>query len=503
MWQVLKTKREFPPIMRDVEERVEQWRSSLLASIHPRLDIAIYLMVMATCKSIGDKTKQLIPHNMSELHMFIRSQLFALQFALSGLIGDLPSGKFAYDIISGSVNAGLMKHAKQILDHMYAYSIARDCFLTYSWGGYEIENLAGNTLRFVDSPNWIGTRDHAQLILSQEIEQELVKRKERSLMVPPRLMVEQSFDVFPTLSVDGLTATQFISAWGCFVEYYGQRWLLGETISVERDNLVAMLHSRTGLSNSEADRFIDLVTFDHKKSYALSLFHCPLIPVTTSSFLVLAPGFVFGNPSVCIPRLAVHKGAGINTYSKDVEVHVLDKLKRHFHTNQVTVEVSVPYSGQNDRGDIDLVVYDAPIKRLLIAMAKIFIVPDTVEEVIRANEALENGLQQVVRVREWLANLSKEHWPQALRIPSLARSTEIQFALIGNGFAGSDYLLIPQDVPVVDVRYLLLPRFASGSIFNAIATYQKRLSEEIAKSTKSSHYSSVNLSNITIEVPSF
>lgn len=500
---MLKTKRELPPVMRGADKRVEQWRSSVLASIHPRLDVATYLLVMATCRSIGDKTKQLMPYNMSELHMFVRGQLFALQFALSGLKGGLPSGKFAQGIISGSLSVGHIRLATQILDHMYAYSVARDCFLTYSWGGYEVETPTKNTLRFVDSPDWTGGRDHAQLIISQEIERERAQLSPHSLILPPRLMLEHIVDVFPTLSVDGLTAAQFVSAWGCCVESFGQRWLAGETISLEKDDLVAMLQTKAGLSDAEANRFVDLVTFDRKQSYALSLFHCPLIPVTTSSLLVLPPGFVFGNPSVCIPRLAVHKGAGINTYSKEVEAHLLGRLKSHFHTDEVAIEISIPYSSQDDRGDIDLVIYEAPSKRLLIAMAKIFIVPDTVEEVVQANEKLEKGLQQVVRARQWLESLNKNLWAQVLKIPLLSTPPKVQFAVIGNGFAGSDYLPIPQDIAVVDARYLLLPRFAHGSVFDAIATYQRRLSEESAKAVNDLHYRSVTLGDITIEVPSF
>jgi hypothetical protein len=500
---VLKTKRELPPVMCDADKLVEQWRYYLLASIHLQLHVSTYLLVVATCRSIGDKTKQLMPHNMSKLHMFVRGQLFALQFALSALKGELPSGKFAHDIISGSLNMGNVQLANQILDQMYVYSVVRDCYLTYSWGGYEVENPTKNTLRFVDHPNWMGRRDHAQLIISQEIEQELAQSAVHSLIIPPRLMLEYSVDVFPTLSVDGLTATQFVSAWGCCIESFGQHCLAGETISLGKDTLVAMLQARAGLSNSEAARFVDLVTFDGRESSALSLFHCPLIPVTVSSLLVLPPGFVFGNPSVCIPRLAVHKGAGINTYSKEIEKYLLGRLKHHFSADGVTIETSVPYSSQSDKGDIDLIIYESITNRLLVAMAKVFIVPDTVEEVVRANEKLEEGLQQTVRVQQWLKNLNNKSWAKALKIPVLSGLPKIQFAVIGNGFAGSDYLSIPQDIAMVDARYLLLPKFAGQSVFDAIDAYQRRLSEEGSKAIQSLHYRSVRLGDLIFEVPSF
>jgi len=60
----------------------------------------------------------------------------------------------------------------------------------------------------------------------------------------------------------------------------------------------------------------------------------------------------------------------------------------------------------------------------------------------------------------------------------------VQFVVIGHSFAGSDCLQIPQDVAVIDARYLFLSRFAGQCIFDALDAYQKRLLEESSKAVR-------------------
>jgi hypothetical protein len=265
--------------------------------------------------------------------------------------------------------------------------------------------------------------------------------------------------------------------------------------------IVAMAQRSAGFSSNKAERFSSLVTFDRNGSAALTLFHSPLVPLTTSSVIVVPSGFAFGNPAACIPRLAVHRGQGLNEYSKEVEAYFLEKLRRHFHSGAVRMKTNVSYSETHDRGDLDFLLFEPTTNRLLIAMVKAFIIPDTVEEVVRANQALEEGIQQVERARRWLASLNSRAWADALGITLSSVAPKVQFVVIGHGFSGSDYLLIPDDVAVVDSRYLLLPRFAGSSIFEAIATYQRRLAEESAHASEGLGSNSVELAGITIEFP--
>lgn len=500
---MLKVKRDLPPVMLDAEKRIEQWRSSLLASVHPRRDVAIYLLIRATCYTMPYKTYQLMPNDVSKLEQLVRDKLFGLQFALSGLSGDLPEGKFMEDQVINLISEEHLIRAREAVNYMSIYAHMRDAFLTYTWGGYEVANPNENVLRFVDPPGWMGKRDRAQQVISQEIKEDTA----RFLMSSPSLSVQQalekSVEVPESLSLGDLTAAQFVDAWAALVREFAQHWLKGCSPVVEQKYITIVLQREANFSASEAERFVSLVTFDRKGSHALTLFHCPLVILTTHSLIAVPPGFIFGNPNVCIPKLAVHRGPGIDAFAKEVEARLLDKLRDHFHAKGVTINTCILYSWQSGSGDIDLVIYEAVSNRLLIGQVKAFVSPDTVEEVVRANQALEEGLQQVGRVRRWLDSLNMNSWVAALRVPLLSRPPKVHFAVIGNGFAGSDYLPIPQDVAVVDAHYLLLSRFAGASIFDTIDKYQKRLLDESEKAIGEADFNSCEVAGVTIEIPSW
>ena len=501
--ELFEVKRELPDIMLKAQDRIEQWRDSLLESIHPHLDAAIYLLVWTTGHRLGIWAAELIPQHASELEVLIRSQLFGLQFALSGLKGRLPQKRFVESLTSDLLSPECVMRASTAVDHMYNYSLVRDIFLGYTWGQWEVTGSTEKHLKFVDSPNWRGDRDHAGQIISQEAKGELIGPVESFQVESPESILERSVEIPTSLPLDGLTASQFVSVWMLFVSSLFDSWLSGQTPIMENNAVVSMLQEVAGLSADEAARFFSLVTFDRKGSSALTLFHCPLVPLTTSSVLIVPSGFVFGDLTACIPRLAVHRGSGLNSYAKAVEAHFLEKLEGHFHTNEVHIKINVPYSWTHDHGDIDFVLYEPASNQLLIAMVKAFIVSDTVEEVVRANRALEEGVQQVSRASRWLASLNFTSWANALKVPLSSSVPRLQFAVIGRGFAGSDCLAIPKDVVVVDSRYLLVPKFAGRSIFEAIDSYQRRLAEVSAQAGVDLHRNSVELADIVIEFPSW
>jgi hypothetical protein len=212
------------------------------------------------------------------------------------------------------------------------------------------------------------------------------------------------------------------------------------------------------------------------------------------------PGLILGNPTVTIPRLAVHRGPGLDAFSNEVESYLLARLKKQFGREGVIVRTNVQYSHGDERGEIDLVVYDRPAGRVLIGEVKGFIPPDTVEEVIRANIALDRGLEQAAAAKRWIATLPAGRVLRELTIEDDA-GPRIEYVVIGNGFAGSDYLEIPDDVPIVNGRYLLLKRFAGASIFDAIALYRERLAEEVRRLGDVATFGTIEVGPVKMEVP--
>jgi hypothetical protein len=217
------------------------------------------------------------------------------------LEGDVPQGRFLEEFVAMSLTSDQGKRAVEAIKGMYYDSVVRDAFSTYAWGGYEIENPRENLLRFVDAPGWRGGRDRADQIIAQEIKQAQARYLGPSLVVPAQWILERTVDVPPSLPLDGLTATQFVTAWMSLGATFAEDWWIGQFPVMERTAFVAMVERIAQLSHPEAERIVSLVTFDRNGPDFLTLFHCPLVPVTTSSLLAVPPGFIFGNPTACIP----------------------------------------------------------------------------------------------------------------------------------------------------------------------------------------------------------
>jgi len=266
------------------------------------------------------------------------------------------------------------------------------------------------------------------------------------------------------------------------------------------NQLVTIVRDRAGLAREIAEEFIELITFDRATAGALTLFHCPLVPVTGSSRIVIAPALILANLTTCINRLAVHRGPGLDAMSKRLEEYYLALIKQNYEVPSVVIRANVPYTHRGIPRDIDLVLHDNSTGHLHLGMLKGFVRPDTVEEVIRANEQLEYGIQQAQDVREWIGGIAPDQRAAALGLPRECACQTIDYAVFGNGFAGSDYLTLDPGIPVVDGTYILLSRFRGKSLFDAVSEYTDQLAER-TKSQDASGSEPVKLGAVTFELP--
>lgn len=493
-------KRDLPAILHDADRKVEEWRASLLRDLPRRTDVAAYHLLAVAGARLAYLSRQLMPHAAATLHTATRDQLFGLQFALAGLPLPGSADVFAQHLIDGAITEADFRLAAHVIDEMSRYAVVRDVFLTYGWRGYELEVPGEGILRFVNPPDWPGLRDYAEQILAQEIE------AERAVALLPRVAglpiaaLEAAVDVPGDLPMGDLTAEQFVRTRFRLTASMAEKWWTGETLIIEYRSLATHLQRLANLSEREAERFIELVTFAPGDS-RLTLFHCPIVQLTTKSVALCLPGLVFGNPSAAIPRLTALRGPGLGAFSKRVEADLLERLKTQFGGATVTIQINVSYTHGDDRGDLDLIAYEQRTNDLLVAQVKAFITPDTVEEIVRANQELEEGLGQIARARNWISGLGPKDFRERLRIPIVGTAPRIRYAVIGNGFAGSDYLPIGPDVPVVDARFLLLPRFRGGSVVGTIEAYQRRLEIAIREVGDLERYRGLVLGPIRVEVP--
>ena len=191
--------------------------------------------------------------------------------------------------------------------------------------------------------------------------------------------------------------TEFVRGWSALKQEFVRDLLTGEPSVVSLERLIAILRQQAQLPRETAEAFIRLISFDRKGTGVLTLFHCLLVLVTGSSYVVMVSAMLMSRITTCINRLAIHGGAGYGSISKQIEEYYLGLIKQHYAREGVLVETNVPYTFQGVGRDIDIVVHESKSRRLLIGMLKAFVSPDSVEEVIRTNEQLADGIEQAPR----------------------------------------------------------------------------------------------------------
>ena len=432
-----------------------------------------------------------------------RSCLFALQIALQSLKGELPPGEFPSTFTFSALSLISPRSAQAVLLKAIEYAHVRDAYLTVKWGGYDVEILAGNVLRFRDVPEWSGMRDDAIRRISQQIEEEKINTETPIVTAAGWPSLNLQYSGPQTLTFPQITVTQFVQGWSALIEEFLRDLSSGEPSVVSLEKLIEIVRQRARLARETAEAFIRLISFDREAKGALTLFHCPLVPVTGSSYVVMVSALLMSRVTTCINRLAIHRGAGYDSFSKQIEEYYLALIKQHYARDVVLVETNVHYTSENIGRDIDVVVYEYKAKRLLIGMLKAFIEPDAVEEVVRANEQLAYGIDQAVEARKWLTTIPAERRSGLLRLPSGLSCETIEYAVLGNGFAGSDYLPLDPTISVVDVKYLLRPKLRGGSIFEGIAQYNAQIATMTLQAVSRAQMTSLTLGDVTFEFPAY
>jgi hypothetical protein len=86
-----------------------------------------------------------------------------------------------------------------------------------------------------------------------------------------------------------------------------------------------------------------------------------------------------------------------------------------------------------------------------------------------------------------------------LDLPPGTIPERIVYAVIANGFVGSDYLPIPPDVTVADAHYLLLPRFMGRSLFEALGAHEARLARAM-DTAREARYRVIRAGPVEVEI---
>lgn len=485
-------KRALPPELCDIDRRIEAWKTSLLQELHSDPYCSVHLLCTSACERIAVEQQRChSPEDCTSIELLIRYYLFAIQFALYSLATIRFPIRSRTGVDDCEPDDALARRAESVLQQLIYYVTARDCFITYMWGGYGLESVGTNRLVFVDTENWIGADDRAHVSLDTIAKIDAIASGR-----------DNEFNLPHALSINGLGASAFARAWQVLKGKLSHCWACGLPLEIGRTALEVILSNEAHLSASEIEAFIRLTVFDITgRQKRLTLFHCPLIPLDDSTFMILPPALFAANLNTVILRLGVLRSRDPDSFAKAYVAHLLDKLAAHFRQPDVEPRLNVSYNDAVDSGDIDLVIYESSTNRLLLAQVKAFVQPDSVEEVVRTNEQLVDGFAQAERVRQWY-----------LRDPEAAIRTLIPgrpisgcpcvcHALIGNGSVGSDPIRAGKDIATADIRFLLTSSFRGTSCIDAILAYEQELTRRAATFRGTLGRSEFTLADVEFSIP--
>ncbi len=469
---MLINKRPTHPVLKLAEGLIESWRHDLIVGLAVDPEVAAYVLVLTACSKIQIEGKAAIRAvTAAAIEHAVRSNLFALQFGLKGIEGLLPHRKFNEDCIAGSINPTLMQKASTVLEGMKRYALVRDIFLGYYYGAYDIQTKDPRRLVFSDVPAWRGDIDFAETFLSSETKTARTPANE----YPPTEDVTSDFP--PNLHIGHVSSDAFRTLWVVLARILADFVGTGGAPVLQQSELVARLRQATDLPSDVVEGFVDLITLRPTSPPQLTLFHCPVVPLTQFDVQIVTPAVFGANISTTVMRLAVYRGGGLSKVSKSLETFFLGRLEQQFSLGQTLVRLGRQYSTAQDRGDIDIVVYEPLSKVLTLAQAKTFIYPDSVPEVFDANEDIENAISQVGRTFTWFSTAHHNERKAVLDLPELSEDSKVSFAVLANGFVGSDFLTHSQDILFGDIRYLMRPEFKGASFHEALRSFSSRLSE--------------------------
>lgn len=469
---MLINKRPTHPVLKFSEGLIERWRHDLIAGLAVDPEVAAYVLVLVACSRIQIEGKAAIQAGApGEIEYLVRNNLFALQFGLRTIKGFPTHRKFNEEVTAGSLDSATMGKALKIHEGMRSYALARDVFLGYYFGAYDIESDNPRQLVFVDDPVWPGGFDFAETWLSVETKQARTSTDQ----YPPTKDVTAEFP--PNVDMGSISSDTFLVLWAILAQMLVEFISTGGAPVLTRSDLVTKLCQTAQLSSNIISRFVDLITLSSTDPAELTLFHCPVVPLTRSDIQIVPPAIFGANISTTVLRLAARRGPELGAVSKRLEAFFLGRLQQHFSVGRNVIRIGRKYSCGQDQGDIDFVAYEPSSKVLTLAQAKTFIYPDSVSEVFAANEDIEEAISQLNRTRTWFNATGHEERKAVLGLPELTNDTKVLFAVLANGFVGSEFLHPPDDVLLGDIRFLLRPEFRGASLQASLQSFAVRVAD--------------------------
>jgi len=474
------TQRPRHPLLENIDKRIEAWRSDLISSIRLPPEFAAYALIMAACSLIENHPVR----SQSETLEIPRALLFSLQFSLESLMKNKIRATFARinsDLVLERIDSDHIKISINVIREMVNYYYARDAFLGFYYRVFDLSEEHSNesNLVFIDPPEWPGNRDHAQRQISIETDRRTNRLSE-----------------YPTnLDLRGISSDDFLKLWF-------------KLSDLEDSSPCPIIFTNTGLteylSNLALDvsyekivRFTQLVSFSPEDH--LSLFHCPIVQLTTADWVIVHPALKRARLDTIVKRLAIFRGLGLNSVSNYLSRVMYERIRTHYG-GAVIFGFEKRFPGG---GDIDIVAYEPNRNCLTLAEVKCFINPDSVVEVMRANRDIVTAVDQIGNTKQWYENASLSERRTILSLPNLSESCKVNYAILGNGFVGSDFVEFPRHCLVADLRYLLRPCFAGRSFKSALESYTRELERQIIRVSSTMDSREIVLAGVRINLPTY
>ena len=405
---------------------------------------------------------------------------------------------------------------------MAHYSCFRDLVITAKRGGYLVRKPKPDVIIFEDTPVWNGINDFKNIYISEFIEKTRSLKQGQFNPKEPSRNDTYAYEDFPhEIETSRFKSSEFWVVFNYLFRISGREILISSkpkkqgralrtshtrelTLIRMKDSLTREISKNTDLTGQTVESILSWITFNVATDRKFSLFHCPLIELNRSVYLILPHSFILGYPPTLFLRLLAHfDKSSYDAISTQMEKRKLSEIASHLHSQKTLEKKNFFIEFKGEKNEIDLIQYDKVENILNIAQAKMIIRPDSVAEVDNANQSISKGVEQLQFNKKLLEAGGIKALLKKLGFPDNMSEPNINYFLMPTSFTGSDFLNIPDWINVIPIDYCCLPSEKAKTLNQVCYDYKVLWSSLDKKAETSKTSEEFELAGFKVRYPGF
>ena len=243
----------------------------------------------------------------------------------------------------------------------------------------------------------------------------------------------------------------------------------------EKNSLITEIFRNTGMEREKVKKILSWITFNSNTPRKFTLFHCPIIDLNRSLFLVLPSTVMNSHPPTTFLRLLAHYDKkAFDSASTSMEKIHLEKIINHISGEKRILDSGMKFRVGKRETELDLVEFNPDQASLNIAQAKFFIRPDSISEVYSVNDTILKASEQIKKNKKDIENsdlLAKIC--SRLKIKQ-EKVLNVDYFIVPTSFTGSDFLEINEGIKILPEEFCLMECHKDKSLNQIWKEYQKK-----------------------------